>query len=159
MFFNKKDSSDVSEALLKEIIKDFGGACACCQVQETSEGEDSRLTIHHIDGNRQNDEKENLLALCLSCQEKIQQDALQYFDAAFEQPPLLAGYDYLTTMQRLRKTGLQQQQFKQLQEELKQALLGINKKKRKQLRLFETSKNACSSKEEQEALEHQEPPI
>ena len=40
------------------------GICEICEAE-------SRLEIHHIDGNRRNNEDENLIAICSSCHKKI----------------------------------------------------------------------------------------
>lgn len=126
------------EKFVQGIIQQFGGICACCQVAETDLDQANPLTVHFIDGRCQNTHRENLIVLCGVCRENIQEEAKDYCDSSFEQPPLLEGYDYFTRMQMLRQKGLQQTHFKKLQEALKKAMLRLHRKKNQQLELFES---------------------
>jgi len=139
MLFNKNETYPENwQEMAKQVKEDFGWCCACCQVPHASQGEGSILTVHHIDENRNNNSKGNLLALCFACHVKIDEEARQYFDSKNIQPPLFEGYDYLTKIGEMWRNGLQKHQAEQLQEKLRQAMLDIYKKKRKQLKLFDT---------------------
>lgn len=50
----------------KHLLTERGNKCECCQAREWL-GQQIPLQVHHIDGDRSNNLKENLLLLCPNC--------------------------------------------------------------------------------------------
>ena len=132
----KSKSRTQCEALAEEIKSDFGWGCACCSIKHATAGKESALTIFAMDGNEYNHSRENLIALYAACREKMALEAHQYFNTRTNQPSLLKGYDYLSRIHVLWREGLQNHQKEQLRKTLRDAMLGLHRKKYKQMRLF-----------------------
>ena len=124
------------EAITEEIKSDFGWRCACCQIKHGTAGRESVLTVFPMDGNEHNHSRENLIALCVACHEQMALEAYQFFNTRTNQPPLLEGYDYHSRIHTLWREGLQNHQKEELQKYLREAMLGLHRKKYKQLQLF-----------------------
>ena len=64
--FTNGNTKKRGETTLKPLIALRGRKCECCGLTEWM-GKEINLEIHHIDGNRQNNELENLQLLCPNC--------------------------------------------------------------------------------------------
>lgn len=69
-----RNYSDLKSAI-KENPENFN--CECC---ETS-GKETRLFVHHLDGNHENDNIENLSVVCSNCHNKIHQRGYNFWTA------------------------------------------------------------------------------
>lgn len=99
--------------LSKKVKEAFGWRCAICQQFHQGAGARSRLTVHHIDGRRQNNTKENLIALCVRCHQLMDEEARLYYAQENWQVEMFSEHTYLTTMRKLWQQRLQLDLFQQ----------------------------------------------
>ena len=51
-----------------------GFRCQICGHKKSEEENDSHVTVHHLDGDKANNNERNLVVICWICHKKIQQD-------------------------------------------------------------------------------------
>ena len=107
LFEKKRKYTQQWKETTKKIKEAFGWKCALCRREHALEGKGSILGVHHIDGDSENDSKENLLVLCFSCHVKVDREAEQYFLYKDIQLSFCPDMDYLSAMKDLWKEALQ----------------------------------------------------
>ncbi|MGK5092844.1 HNH endonuclease signature motif containing protein [Deltaproteobacteria bacterium TL4] len=97
--------------LTGKVKEAFGWRCAQCHRLHGTAGRQSMLTVHHIDQNRDNNTKENLIALCKKCHKLIDKEAQLYYSKEKWQLEMFVDYTYLNMMRKLWQERLQMDFF------------------------------------------------
>ncbi|MBF0288202.1 MAG: HNH endonuclease [SAR324 cluster bacterium] len=112
MSFKKTGPSKGRKQDAAIVKKAFGEKCALCGIRENRDQSKSKLMIHHIDCQRENNTKENLIVLCRRCHNLMDQEASYYFSYKGKQLEMFPETeDYLEIMENLRLSGLQRDFF------------------------------------------------
>lgn len=117
-YFGLAKDNDVSSGTIYDVYAKAGFCCSMC-------GSSIRLTMHHIDGNPKNHDKDNLAALCLSCNKdqskrpsKNKRVKLKIYRACrdyFEEHNKFPGPTFLCKMTGLKNISGYYAFYKQLQ--------------------------------------------
>lgn len=73
---------EFNETLKESIRERDGNVCQCCSKTEQENGK--KLTVHHIDYNKENCHPSNLITLCNSCNTKVNCNR-EHWQAVFEE--------------------------------------------------------------------------
>ena len=96
------------ETLSRYVRELFNFYCARCGKNcRNSKNAESVLQVHHIDGNPQNNDLENLIPLCASCHLQIEKEARLHAPYDETQLELFENQSYMQQMNNMRQSALE----------------------------------------------------
>ena len=112
MPWKKERYPDNWDDIAKNIKQKSGWRCAICKESfaetqltfpQLNTKKRNWLSVHHIDENPNNNEEQNLIALCTRCHLKVEHEARLHKEMKGRQTEMFPDYCYHSQMQKLKK--------------------------------------------------------